>query len=90
MNTQTKNHSLNSPRVRFNWGFHDATHDRQTGFRDRRAIPIGELFCLPVDSPLGRAYADGYAAGQRCDMSRGRPETSDAAWAEYVEAKHET
>lgn len=90
MKTRTQNLSPNSPRVRFNWGFHDATLDRQTGFRDRRAIPIGDLSCLPVDSSLGRAYAAGYAAGQRCDMSRGRPETSDAAWAEYVEAKHET
>ena len=63
--------------------------DRQSGFRDRRTIPPGELFCLRTVTALDRAYASGYDAGQRCDMSNGRPKTSDVAWAEYLGRSHE-
>ena len=64
-----------SDRIRFNWGFHDATHDKSMG-RNRQLIPEGELFCLPDDS----AYCAGYDAGQRETLATGRPESSQPAW----------
>lgn len=77
--------SLSSPRVRFNWGFHDATADRtHARKRDRRTIRQGDLFCLPL---WDKAYCEGYAAGWECDLSAGRPESSDAAWRENQSAK---
>lgn len=71
--------SLDSPRVRFNWGFHDGTHDKSRK-RNRTHITQGKLFCLPQ---WDKAYCAGYAAGQACDISAGRPDSSDAAWLTY-------
>ena len=62
------------PRVRFNWGFWDGVADRETGFRDRRNIPQGTIFCLPKD----RVYRDGYEAG-RGTTYRGE-DSSEHAW----------
>lgn len=71
--------TLSSPRIRFNWGFHDATADKLRK-RNRIDIPQGKLFCLPRhDKP----YCAGYFAGQRADISQGKPESSEPAWREH-------
>ena len=67
------------PRLRFNWGFHDATADKSRA-HDRRAIPQGQDFCLPLFDPV---YCAGYEAGQRELLTCGRPESSEAAWLCY-------
>lgn len=72
--------SLYSPRIRFNWGFHDATADREAKRRNRQHVPQGTLFCLPK---ADKAYCAGYVSGQSADLSNGRPESSEPAWLEY-------
>jgi len=58
-------------RVRFNWGFHDATADVDTG----RAV-------RDVSGHYDRAYAAGYTAGIAAMVgATERPDSSDAAWA---------
>ncbi|WP_404995403.1 hypothetical protein [Cupriavidus pauculus] len=62
-----------SDRVRFNWGFHDGTRDKQ----DNRV--------RDMDSHYDRAYADGYVRGVLDFHNTGqRSATSDAAWDNYT------
>lgn len=84
--SKMKQETTFSARIRFNWGFHDATSDREQKRRNRMFIPEGELFCLP---PHDKVYSDAYAIGQNWDISNGRPETSDDAWREYQKEKNE-
>lgn len=80
-----KHLTLDSPRVRFNWGFHDATHDREMGRRDRRYRCAGTLFCLPQGKDAAsKAYRAGYEAGRQADVSNGRPESSESAWLDFT------
>lgn len=81
--------TLNSPRIRFNHGFHDATHDREMGYPNRANLPasrprgqLGNMNPLP-DGPEFKYYRIGYMAGQNADMSKGRPESSKPAWREH-------
>lgn len=67
-----------SPRIRFNWGFHDGAHDKNRGI-DRRNIAQGELHCLPKWDDI---YNAGYMHGQSADMQR-VPDTSEPAWKAY-------
>lgn len=67
-------------RLHFNWGFHDATGDKERG-RNRELIPNGELFCLPAHDPV---YCAGYRAGQKQSLVNGRPESSESAWLEFL------
>ena len=70
-----------STRIRFNWGFHDATSDRENGRANRINSAENPRFPLPVND---KAYSIGYAYGQKCEMVVNvRPETSQAAWMEY-------
>ena len=75
--------SLDSPRVRFNWGFHDATADEAAG---RPARDMSGHSCRP--------YAAGYLAGRTtmaglmsaataAGTSAERPESSEPAWLEH-------
>lgn len=67
--------TLDSPRVRFNWGFHDAAAGRCAGRSAR-----------DVSGHFDRAYATGYLAGQAatCGLGGGasvdHPESSGPAW----------
>lgn len=78
--------SLDNPRVRYNWGFHDATFDVSKGFPNRMTLRPGQkdrLSRCGLDNttPLGRAYAKGYAAGQKAMLhTTTRPQSSEAAW----------
>lgn len=68
--------TLDSPRVRFNWGFHDATCDISRGRKVR-----------DVAGHFSRPYAAGYLAGVRAmDGAAERPETSEPAWLAHVAA----
>ena len=70
-----------SPRVRFNWGFHDATADVCAG---RPARDMTSHFCRP--------YAAGYLAGTAAMVDDAglpgegvvRPESSEPAWLAHV------
>ena len=73
--------TLDSPRVRFNWGFHDATADVCAG---RPARDMTSHFCRP--------YAAGYLAGTAAMVDDAglpgegivRPESSEPAWLQHV------
>lgn len=71
-----------SDRVRFNWGFHDATHDAELGHVDRASLtsPLGAIQPLPAGDQW-RAYREGYVAG-RAEYARtgSRPASSEPAW----------
>lgn len=70
---------MDTPQVRFNWGFWDARADRENGRRDRQLIPSGELFCLPSgDDPLAKNYRLGYSYGFRDEHQLDK--TSSVAW----------
>ncbi|MGT2457666.1 hypothetical protein ACU4GI_32710 [Cupriavidus basilensis] len=59
-------------RVRFNWGFHDGTRDKEDGrVRD-------------MDAHYDRTYADGYVRGVLDFHNTGeRAASSDRAWESY-------
>lgn len=82
MKTPSQSLSLRSPRVRFNWGFHDGTGDAQLQ-RNRSTIPQGELFCLPEHDPV---YSQAYQIGQ-AEFARlgSRPEDSIQGWHLYCQ-----
>lgn len=61
-----------TPRVRFNWGFWDATDARQAGRRCHDELWIARHF--------DKAYAKGYSAGKQAPEAN--PTSSDAAWKE--------
>lgn len=83
--------SLDRPRVRFNWGFHDATFDVEHKLDDRRNLKAGETRrggAGPLDrtTPLGKAYAAGYEAGQEAmKTAKKRPESSEPAWRKWMQ-----
>lgn len=66
--------TLNSPRIRFNWGFHAATDDVVRG---RTAKDMSDHF--------DRSYAAGYLAGQlHMASATERPDSSGPAWFAHV------
>lgn len=78
--------TLESPRVRFNWGFHDGTFDAFYKHPNRSDLKAGErdhLHRVGLDdsTPLGKAYGRGYRAGQKHFATHGtRPDSSEAAY----------
>ena len=62
-------------RVRFNWGFHDGTHDASRG----QATQQNGHF----DGVYAAAYRLGVAS---FDELKIRPETSDDAWRQYQDS----
>lgn len=65
-----------TPRIRFNWGFHDGTAEAERGS------------VRNVSSHFDKAYAAGYDAGVAAFRETGtRPESSDAAWANRCTCK---
>lgn len=68
------------PRVRFNWGFHDASRDcvdraGRTGADELPALPAGSEW-----APYRAGYLYGWHETARTGS---RPETSDAGWQDY-------
>ena len=86
---------LDRPRVRFNWGFHDATFDVEHKLDDRRNLKEGEKRrggAGPLDRTtlLGKVYAAGYEAGQEAGQeamktAKKRPESSEPAWRKFMQ-----
>jgi hypothetical protein len=68
--------SLDSPRVRFNWGYHDGASDAQ------HKRPIREPNIKGWPAALNRAYRQGYEAGVRDVREARYSGNSDAAWRE--------
>lgn len=73
-----------SDRVRFNWGFHDATLDAEEGWPDRTAIVDGTGIRRPLPTD-DAAYCEGYRRGQQSFAKLGRrEESSEDAWNEFM------
>lgn len=74
---------LNSPRITFNFGFHDATADAERG-RPNRAYGEGHPM-PPAESYPG--YEAGYRAGYADFVATGkRADSSEPAWIEHQAA----
>lgn len=69
---------LDHPRIRFNWGFHDATFEREHNMT-REVVATGQQTTKTVSAEFSFWYALGYGAGLRAE---GRPESSSPAWTE--------
>ena len=81
--TATKTTEKFSDRVRFNWGFHDATHDASMGWPNRLLTIEGPSIARPL--PNDPAYCEGYRRGQQSFAALGyRVESSEAAWNEFM------
>lgn len=79
-----KTDSLKSPRIQFNFGFHDGTHSLEMNWPDRSNITeFGKRFGPLPKGEEGKHYRAGYHAGRREDITKGRPENSDKAWEQY-------
>jgi hypothetical protein len=73
--------SLDDPRIRFNWGFHDGAHARRDNLKAWGDV---EAFSRRhFDRVYGAAYLAGYEA-QRAGTYTGN---SDAAWQSYRPAR---
>lgn len=80
--TEAESH-LSSPRVQFNFGFHDATFDKERGNNRLELIEWnGKVYPLP-QGEQHKYYRLGYAYGQDEDISNGRPESSEMAWRKF-------
>ena len=67
--------SLDSPRIRFNWGFHDAAADVRYG---RAVRDVSHHSCL--------AYAAGYVKGVAAAQVGEPTDSSEPAWLAHVAA----
>lgn len=89
--TDKESYTLESPRLHFNWGFHDAASDVKSK-RPKRQVGKGNPPSKPGPYPLNPAdpaYAAGYMAGWDT-ASAGKPtDSSDAAWQGW-KGKNET
>lgn len=63
------------PRVRFNWGFHDAAHDARRGAPARTEGT--HMFALPAHD---QAYCEGYRAGYAAQTAGEDTSSSQPAW----------
>jgi hypothetical protein len=59
--------TLDQPRIRFNWGFHDGAEHRRNRVRN-------------VSGHFDRIYAEGYRAGVSAAASGENTESSASAW----------
>jgi hypothetical protein len=66
--------SLDSPRIRFNWGYHDGADEFARGCR--RDVRVG--------GGIVKAYVDGYAAGVADARGGTYAGDSETAWTEYT------
>ncbi|TBR71607.1 MAG: hypothetical protein EPN64_19290 [Burkholderiaceae bacterium] len=67
-----------SPRVRFNWGFHDGTHDAERGH-----VPEWR-----PEAHHDAVYVAGYFGGKDAYRRLGaRPQTSDESWAIHTQSE---
>lgn len=72
---------LKHPRVRFNWGFHDATSDNAAG-KPRQIVDVGPQNLRQVSMEFDFWYAQGYAEG--LSVKGAPPHTSEPAWLAFT------
>ena len=76
--------SLDAPRIRFNWGYHDAAADVELG-RPRAIAQTGPQDVKTVSYAFSPYYAAGYAWGLADRRAGLYSNDSSAAWAAHVE-----
>lgn len=78
-------YSLSAPRVRFNWGFHDAYSDTKRG--SPRALALTGLQSVTtVTRENGPFYYEGYKRGiEWARAGRDPQNNSDAAWLDFLD-----
>lgn len=76
------------PRIRFNWGYHDARYDKERGHTDRRTLTGQDtktgMYPLPKDTPHHQHYAAGYGHGWESDLKNPEHELSTHAWQKHT------
>jgi hypothetical protein len=76
---------LDSPRVRFNWGFHDATMTIEKGWKIRRIVKVGECSPEQINETEQKYYAAGYRHGLlEMQFTTTRPESSTFQWLTFL------
>lgn len=75
----TSTSHLDEPRVRFNWGYHDAAADVEAGRPDRATADPSTPGWRPLPA-FDVAYAEGYLAGTKDAREGTYAGNSDAAW----------
>ena len=70
------------PRIRFNWGYHDAANEHRLGCL-RMLVLRGPQSMLTVSREYDEAYFTGYAYGRRDVLTGTHKPTSEPAWLEY-------
>ncbi len=78
--------SLDAPRIRFNWGYHDAAAEYKAGC-PRLVVDRGEQTTRRVSMAAGSAYAYGYQAGLRDTRHGEYHGWSEKAWEGCGEAQ---
>ena len=74
---------LNHPRIRFNWGYHDAHHEVKLG-HPRTVVAGGEQTPRTVSPTFSWWYAAGYAAGIADAATEAvNSTTSEPAWVAF-------
>lgn len=78
-----KDDSLNAPRIRFNWGFHDAACE--TRLHIRRSLVDGKTQTVrTVAIGFDKWYYYGYSAGMLAVDTGVYANNSDPAWSEFI------
>lgn len=73
-----------SPRVKFNWGYHDAVAEFQRG-KPRGTVEKGDQNMKTVSKQFNKHYYHGYLKGIEHAKADSADETSDRAWSEHRE-----
>jgi len=77
---------LDAPRIRFNWGYHDAAMEHRLGHL-RTPVPAGEHNRDQVSPTYCQWYYEGFFAGW-VDILCGEYQTnSDPAWLNYLDRR---
>lgn len=77
---------LQSPRIQFNWGYHDAANELSRG-RPRKIVDHGPQSTAQVSREWGRWYAIGYEAGLTDARCGEYYATSTDAWLHFLDGK---
>ncbi len=74
---------LDAPRVRFNWGYHDAAFDAKRG-NARTVVATGAHTLQTVSMAFSRWYCAGYVAGLRDFAAGTYAGSSSPAWTDWT------
>jgi hypothetical protein len=87
---KTNDNSLNSPRIRFNWGYHDAVQCVENKWDETGHCFAGNLGkCVTPQHVLefhfDQNYAKGWAFGYRDAKAGQQKQSSEPAWLTFQE-----